>query len=490
VRRRKESGAMIRALKAFLDDRGGNVAMMFGLALMPMLGAAGAAIDYSRMSSARAALSAAADAGALAGAANTGSESDREAAARQVFTSNLQRSGFPYTVRVRYDNIRDSGQNTGFRIEAETDMNMLFGWVLGSNGGPIATAAQARSGIEEKTELVFVLDTTASMEGDRIANLKVATNQMLDDLTARTTRPNLLKVGVVPFAQYVNVGLGNRNASWIDVPADYQTPVTTTCGPVWDVIGTTNCRTVTYPATPYTPPGTCMIDGRPRPCGGSPGYPAYTAEVCDNVYSATPRNVCWQSGGDWVRWDGCVGARAYPLNTQDGDYGTRIPGIMGVSCATPVQDLSNDIASVRSTINALTTMGETYLPAGLIWGKRMLSPGQPFPASNDSSIRKILVLVTDGRNTKSPTYPAHDGSDSALADQLTRETCQNIATDGSNRIKVYTVAFEMDGLDTKTILQDCAQRSGGQFYDATDAARLRAAFSDIVNAVYGVKLTQ
>jgi Mg-chelatase subunit ChlD len=120
----------------------------------------------------------------------------------------------------------------------------------------------------------------------------------------------------------------------------------------------------------------------------------------------------------------------------------------------------------------------------------MMSPGEPFPASNDRDTRKIMVLVTDGRNTKSPTYPAHDGSDSALADQLTRETCQNIATDSVNPIRVFTVAFEMDGLETKTILQNCAARSGGQFYDATDSSRLRSAFSDIVNSVYGVKLTQ
>jgi Mg-chelatase subunit ChlD len=134
-------------------------------------------------------------------------------------------------------------------------------------------------------------------------------------------------------------------------------------------------------------------------------------------------------------------------------------------------------------------MGETYLPAGLIWGKRMLSPGEPFSASSTPGTRKFLILVTDGRNTKSPTYPNHDGSDGTLADQLTRETCQNIANDASNPIRVYTIAFEMNGLDTKTILQDCAARSGGQFFDATDTARLRAAFSDITGQVFGVRLT-
>jgi Mg-chelatase subunit ChlD len=481
---------MFKTIRRFIAQTGGNVSIMFSLALVPMLGAAGAAVDYSRHSSARSVVAAAADAGALAGAAKVGTQAEREAAAREMFASNLLKVGYPFPVTVRYTNIAERGINTGFRIEATSRVTTVFSRFIGTGEVDVGIASQARSGNEDAIELVFVLDTTASMEGDRIVNLKLAANQMLDDLTSRATRPDLLKVGVVPFAQYVNVGLGNRNASWIDVPADYQTPVTSTCGPVYDVVGTTNCRNVNHPAQPYTPPGVCIIDGRSRPCGGSPAQPAWNERVCDNVYSSTPRNVCWSGGGDWVRWDGCVGSRAYPLETQDGSYGTRIPGILGISCAAPVQNLTNDIASARSTINNLYTMGETYLPAGLIWGKRMLSPGEPFSASNTPGTRKIMVLVTDGRNTKSPTYPNHDGSDGALADQLTRETCQNIASDSANPIRMYTVAFEMDGLDTKTILQNCAQRSGGQFFDATDSARLRAAFSDIANSVNGVRLTQ
>jgi Mg-chelatase subunit ChlD len=481
---------MLKSLKRFATQSGGNVSLIFALALAPMLGAAGVAVDYSRSSSARAAILAAADAGALAGAATTGTEAERESAARDVFTANLTRTGYPHPTTVRYINIKDRGQNTGFRVEASSTVPTLFSHFVGMSSTQVGTAAQARSALEESIELVFVLDTTASMEGDRIANLKIATNQMLDDMVARSPRPDKLKVGIVPFAQYVNVGLGNRNAPWIDVPPDYRTPVTTSCGDVYDVVGTTNCRDVSYPAEPFVPPGTCMIDGRPRACGGSSGRPARTERVCDNVYSSTPRNVCWTNGGHWVRWDGCVGSRAYPYETRDSDYGIRIPGILGLSCAAPIKDLSNDISSVRSTINNLYTMGETYLPAGLIWGKRVLSHGDPYSASNAPSTRKILVLVTDGRNTKSPTYPAHDGSDSALADQLTRETCQNIATDAANPIRVYTIAFEMDGLDTKTILQNCATRSGGQFFDATDSVRLRAAFADIVNAVFTVRLTQ
>jgi Mg-chelatase subunit ChlD len=100
-----------------------------------------------------------------------------------------------------------------------------------------------------------------------------------------------------------------------------------------------------------------------------------------------------------------------------------------------------------------------------------------------------MILVTDGRNTKSPNYPQHEGNDGAMADSLTQQTCRNIAADSGNKIRIYTVAFEMDGLAGKSILQECASRTGGQFFDATDAGKLKDAFTSILDSILSVKLT-
>jgi hypothetical protein len=59
-----------RALRAFLPDRTGNVAITFGIAVIPVLGAVGAAVDYSLASRAKTTLDAYADAAALS-AVNT-----------------------------------------------------------------------------------------------------------------------------------------------------------------------------------------------------------------------------------------------------------------------------------------------------------------------------------------------------------------------------------------------------------------------------------
>ncbi|MGL4637865.1 MAG: pilus assembly protein TadG-related protein [Beijerinckiaceae bacterium] len=477
-------------LSRFGKNTSGNVAMMFALSLTSLMGASGAAVDYSRYSNARSAISAASDAAALAGALSRGDATARQAAAKTVFEANLRAANFVGTVDADYKNIQTKGVNTGYRVEAKGKVRSMFGALTGSSELEVVTAAQAQSATDDPVEIAFVLDTTDSMEGDRIDTLKSATNGVLDEFTKRSLKAGMFKFGVVPFGQYVNVGLPNRSKPWLDVPADYQTPITTHCHNVFDKIGDTNCRIVNYPFQPAVPASKCKKDGRDRPCGGSPAVPAYSANVCDPIYSTTPRNVCGPHGGDWVRWNGCVGSRNFPLNTQDGGYGTRIPGIMGVTCGTPLLDLTTNVSTVRSTINGLTTSGETYIPSGLIWGWRMLSKGEPLDASCATcGTRKFMVLVTDGRNTKAPNYPNHDLDDGMLADSLTKTTCQNIATDKVNNVRIYTIAFEMDGLDGKKILQDCAASTGGQFFDATDAVKLREAFGQIVDAVMSVKLT-
>src|SRR5262249_57101561 len=52
-------------LRTFSRDRSGNVVIIFGLALIPILGLVGAAVDYSRAGSARTAMQVALDAAAL-----------------------------------------------------------------------------------------------------------------------------------------------------------------------------------------------------------------------------------------------------------------------------------------------------------------------------------------------------------------------------------------------------------------------------------------
>lgn len=56
---------------------------------------------------------------------------------------------------------------------------------------------------------------------------------------------------------------------------------------------------------------------------------------------------------------------------------------------------------MTSAINALVADGNTVIPAGLLWGWRVLSPTVPFTQGapyDDEKWIKALVLLTDGEN--------------------------------------------------------------------------------------------
>lgn len=56
---------LCRTLSAFCAARGGNVAITFAIATLPILGFVGAAVDYSRANSVKAAMQTALDSTAL-----------------------------------------------------------------------------------------------------------------------------------------------------------------------------------------------------------------------------------------------------------------------------------------------------------------------------------------------------------------------------------------------------------------------------------------
>src|SRR5262245_23100159 len=77
-----------RTLRRFAHARGGNVAIIFALATLPLFGAMGVAVDYSRAASARDTLQSVLDSAVLAGAARP--EAQREGTARNFFDANYR----------------------------------------------------------------------------------------------------------------------------------------------------------------------------------------------------------------------------------------------------------------------------------------------------------------------------------------------------------------------------------------------------------------
>jgi hypothetical protein len=138
----------------------------------------------------------------------------------------------------------------------------------------------------------------------------------------------------------------------------------------------------------------------------------------------------------------------------------------------------------------MVATGDTYLPSGLIWGWRVLSPAAPFADGVDTTtstdVRKIMVLMTDGENTMSPDYPYHWLTDKTLTNNLTAEACTNIKAQG---VTIYAIAFGVNSPTAIQVLKDCAS-GPPQFYSAATGSELATAFSDIGKALATVHLTK
>ncbi len=466
------------AIRAFLGNSSGNIAISMALLAIPLFGVAGIAVDYGQKLTAQARLQAAIDAGTLAGAAlSNATETRIETAIRKSVKANgtdRYLSGDDSLQIV----IREDG---GIRVVAQGSVPTTLSRVLGIEEMPVSAIAEARRG-EAGAEVALVLDNTKSMEGTKLANLKSASTSFVSRLSRlNTTGEDRVRIAIVPYAQYVNVGVDKRSETWLDVGADK--PV------VWR-----NCR----------------IPGSERQetfSGNRDGVSTTWSDTVWDYYDETdPRCV----DHTWTEtWQGCVGSRPAPHNLGDGSYGVRVPGIVDRLCPTPITALTHEQSQLDTAIAAMTTDnfwkdGDTYIPIGLAWGWKALSSAVPFTEGVDAAtassegISKHLVLMTDGVNTRSrntgtgsdPHFSAyHDEAGSSAeteADTITASLCENIKAQG---ITIYTVAFQVADADTAALLRNCAT-SPNYYFDAGNATQLTSSFEAIAEKVAAVRLSK
>jgi Flp pilus assembly protein TadG len=199
-----------------------------------------------------------------------------------------------------------------------------------------------------------------------------------------------------------------------------------------------------------------------------------------------------KSGIGSATWNGCVGSRPQPFDLTLGNASKLYPAVAGVPCNTQLLPLTADLAAVRSRINLMTATGSTYIPTGLLWGWNVLDSVAPFTEGRTKAQmktlkgRKALILMTDGENTISPTYPAHDGIDTAASNDNLASICKNVKKDD---IEVFTVSFMVPSPMIKGILEDCAT-SPANYFDADNSTELYSAFTDIARELAAVRLTQ
>lgn len=223
-------------LRAFARSDRGNVAMMFGIALVPMTIAAGVGLDYARSALVRSQMSDALDAAALAVASGKGLTHDTaQQLAQQYFQANYKGDGTP-TVTVGANDY-DSGGS--FKVTASYNLPTTLLKVIGRDSVSVSTSTTVVWG-QSRLWVALVLDNSGSMangdsSGSKMTALKNASNQLLTILQNAASNPGDVKASIVPFDRTVNVGTANAGASWIDW-TDWEAPppnvnISTSVGP-------------------------------------------------------------------------------------------------------------------------------------------------------------------------------------------------------------------------------------------------------------------
>ncbi|MEM8634289.1 MAG: pilus assembly protein TadG-related protein [Pseudomonadota bacterium] len=453
---------------SILNDVRGGTAILWAIALLPLLVCAGAAVDFSKNRAIAAEIQAATDHTALAVArfaleSEDPSNADINSFAQIYFNANnIELQGYS----IGNVQVQRSGDRFDVTVQGTGPTTMLG--IAGISELPVTAAAAAQvSPNQSPMEIALVLDTSASMQGSKIATLRSAASDMITELVVVDGN---VQMAVVPFNLAVNVGENNRSEAWLDID-DERTVDENVCttdndasqaaGCTRNSCGSRNAETGNCNSTWSCPSGVSLV----RNC------------------STQPRDYTWE---------GCVRSRTPPYNSDDDGYGAN-PVLSwslqnNSSCPNDnrIRPLSDNPVTLSNAINQLDATWSTYIPAGLTWGRRVLSRAEPFAESffdGASSTTmaggrsaQAIVLMSDGANTGSLQPDGkHWGGDISAANQLTADLCSDIKNDGT---EMFVVAFEVTDAATIDLLEDCAS-SEDHFYEANSELQLSASFEGI-----------
>ena len=474
-------------LKRYMNDTSGNFAMIMALSTMVLLTAAGAAVDYSGMTKQASLMQDYADMAVLAAVVSRKTtEGEMEGiAVNTVKETNVGNIAITTDLTLKTDSVR---------VETSSVYKSVFMKFLGKGDFTISQVAEAPLGVSDPFNIALVLDTTASMSGARMTSMQTASKRLVDTMQDQDNEK--IKISVVPFANYVNVGIPNGGEPWMAVPADEVIPGVETCRMTTPLLSKSGCTTET--TTVNRPAYTTNNDGVLT------DHPARsyerTIETCTDYEYGPEEEVCNTPPDKTIEWNGCVASREAGFHLIQEFNARPMPGIRKIKCTEPLLPLTNKYTSVTNTINSLSARGETYIPAGLVWGWRTLSPERPFTESKttEKNTVNVMVIMTDGANTKSlDLAPNIDGTVSSLkhgntdgddANKVSKALCNKIKADN---IEVYTVAYKFEGASgnkTKKMLQNCAT-SETHFFNAKNSAELNNAFDEIAANLFKVRLS-
>lgn len=238
-----------RVLASCLHDRAGNVALIAAASIVPLLALVGGGVDMGRAYMARTQLQSACDAAVLAGRrsmSQTGEyASADQAKARAMFDFNFDAKAVTASGVSFISSANDAGQVEGSAAATmPTTVMRFFG------KGDFALRAECMAELQiANADVMFVLDTTGSMAGTRIAGLRDAVRDFHRTLNAAIKDENTrIRYGFVPYSMTVNaselVSSGAMPTTFFRDSAPYETREANFNTPVY--IATSSAPVTTY----------------------------------------------------------------------------------------------------------------------------------------------------------------------------------------------------------------------------------------------------
>ncbi len=513
---------MIPSIISLWRNREGVVSIMVAVVLIILVAAGGAAVEMSKLLYVRQSLQQNLDGAAMAAAAvalteRLGSTPDTKKmsdTANQYFTANnrLDSSVVTAAISMAYNDDTSAANQDSVVATVTASMPVTFWWLTGQRKIDFTLTATAKRPRPAPVELVLAMDVTASM-GDafgattKLSALKTTAKSLVSVLLQSSTS----KVGLVPFAAYINIGtdqgytdatLQESRVPWLTFGAK---PV------IYDCV-----KYSTDPADCTTTTTTCYKDGKAYSCQVTSckctesKLRSVSFTGCVFLRTGTYQNtIASPTLQQYVGfWTTCTGPAITNLVSKDQSFAS------GGKTLSAEAWLNSKIDSLSVNFNG--NIG-TYIPAPLIWGWNMLttetdasgSISSDFPLQSGytaAEVQKLkaikgLVLITDGTNSM---YASGGGglaliskssqptTNEAAAESDLRAVCSNIKASG---VKIYVVALQAEeDLRFRQLMQDCSGALGeswdqGYFFDAQNATQLSEAFAKIGRSFSLITLT-
>ncbi|WP_181704722.1 TadE/TadG family type IV pilus assembly protein [Chthonobacter rhizosphaerae] len=516
------TASLSTVLRRLAEDRNGTIGIVFAVAVVPLLIAVGAAVDYTRAASEQTRLQNALDMAALAAlSASTPATTADEARAR--LEEHLKADyGLDYKLTSFEAALSRTDGDRYVKATATVRSPTSFLGLAGIPDVPVAAASETRIGNDE-IEIVMVLDNSGSMTANnRIARLRDAAGSLVD--TVEATAHGTVRYALVPFAALVNVGPAHAAATWIDTSGTAPSHSTNFNVGVNRLLLYSKMKSVSWRGcVEARTGGHDVTDAVPTPADKATYFvPSFAPDEPDfstnksfsymnNYLTDDVGSGCTTlsgSAGDQTRQrNGCKYNGTTPKTALVA--GTRYgPNMMCDSAA--IQPLTSDTAVIDAAIGGMTAYGGTNITEGLAWGWRAISPGEPFTEGklyDAKGVRKVIVLMTDGENTLNAqtninrsTYSAYGyvaegrlgittGTTSVIQDKMDARLatlCGGVKAAG---IEVYTITYDVSDTATRTLMGACASSTGHAYFPSASDS-LTAVFEAIGKSVGKIRLSQ